>query len=361
MKTVKVLVFSIREDYNARHLYRDFNAFDQLRPLAAMNGVDLQVYMKAYPMNGTSHLHDIKAADVVYCATPYFAPHADIVSLAKRFGKPVWVDHDDYVYDLHPATNKHAPAYMTQNFKKWTPQALSIADVLTASTGHLLDLLKPQAKTAKVHEVLHNALDDRHTYTKLNKEVNTNRVILWRGGGTHVRDLDSVGPEVVDLTHELDWHWTFWTEAGFCPLFPDLNHDPIFRQIPGKQPQPTQRCTFEMAIGLEQYLLKLSRIAPAISIVPLEDTRFNRCKSNIAWLETAAAGAACVAPNLPEWQQPGIVNYDNPAEFKSIVASLAKNPSRCKELNAKAREHIQKHFTLSVVNQKRWEILSQLI
>jgi hypothetical protein len=55
------------------------------------------------------------------------------------------------------------------------------------------------------------------------------------------------------------------------------------------------------------------------------------------------------------------VNYENPAEFKSIVASLAKNPARCKDLNAKAREHIQKHFTLSVVNQKRWEILSQLI
>ena len=66
--------------------------------------------------------------------------------------------------------------------------------------------------------------------------------------------------------------------------------------------------------------------APFLHLYPLPDTAFNRAKPPTAWLEASAVGAACIGPDLPEWQKPGMIHYSPGAiafpgkrDFKTVL------------------------------------------
>ena len=91
---------------------------------------------------------------------------------------------------------------------------------------------------------------------------------------------------------------------------------------------------------------------PKRAITPLCDTPFNRAKSNISWIESTVAGAVCVAPDFPEWNRPGIINYGPTRPFKDAVLEALEVANHGFE-NKKSEEFIRENLMLSTVNQKR--------
>ena len=112
------------------------------------------------------------------------------------------------------------------------------------------------------------------------------------------------------------------------------------------------------------YMELLRQVSPWVNIVPLARNDFNLAKSNLAWLEGSAIGAATLAPKWEEWLRPGVVNYDGPHEFSNRLKGLLdkfgeqdQNSSVLHNVND-SRHCISEEHTLEHINRMRWEILN---
>jgi hypothetical protein len=109
-------------------------------------------------------------------------------------------------------------------------------------------------------------------------------------------------------------------------------------------------------VQYNQYIYDLS---PSINIVPLVDSIFTRCKSNISFIEGTWAGAACLCPDIPEFQKDGVVNYKE--NFGYLLEKLMKSQSFRQENYEKAYQYIQDNLLLSIINQKRIKIIGEVL
>ncbi len=105
----------------------------------------------------------------------------------------------------------------------------------------------------------------------------------------------------------------------------------------------------------------IHRLQPAIMIVPLVDNDFNRAKSNIAWLEGCFAGAAVIAPDFPEFQRPGVLNYSSPEQFGDVLGNAMIGNYDLKKLSEDGWAHIRKYELLTHRNQIRVNALKDLL
>jgi hypothetical protein len=105
-----------------------------------------------------------------------------------------------------------------------------------------------------------------------------------------------------------------------------------------------------------KYFKWLANTAPRIMMVPLADTAFNRCKSNIAWLEATGAGAAVLAPAWPEWGS--CYWYQGPDDFASVLESMLGGTQDA-TWDA-SRTKILDTLTLAYVNVTRMNLIGAL-
>jgi len=176
---------------------------------------------------------------------------------------------------------------------------------------------------------------------------------VWRGGKSHDSDLLAFLPafrEVSRLPQFSKWKWCFMGEIGA------LAASELRKAIPAEN--------LEAGYGdfPHQYMAAFGHLGPWVSIVPLEDSAFNRAKSNLAWIEATCAGAITLAPDWPEWQRPGAVNYTTLKVFEERLRGLIEMFSRA-EVDwqvGDSREFIKENLLLDHANAQRWDIINQL-
>jgi GT2 family glycosyltransferase len=102
----------------------------------------------------------------------------------------------------------------------------------------------------------------------------------WAGGLSHTGDLEMVADVVRELSKEVDWVF-----FGMCPerLRPYV-------------------AEFHEGIPFQSYPRRLAQLGLDLAIAPLEDNRFNRCKSNLRLLEYGACGYPVVASDLEPYR-----------------------------------------------------------
>ena len=88
---------------------------------------------------------------------------------------------------------------------------------------------------------------------------------------------------------------------------------------------------------------------------PMLDTVFNRAKSNCSWIEATSAGMVLIAPNLPEFQRPGVVLTDH---FFAGVKHVMEDDAYLEAFNL-SKEYIKNNLLLSKVNELRENMLTQ--
>lgn len=298
---------------------------------------------------------NLTQCDAVFLQRPFDNEHGMIAKWCRALNVPLWVDYDDLYSAFPDWTPIQQETYGNPQAAEVMRFCLDVANVITVSTPALADALRRESGTDPV--VLPNALN---TYLWPMSSLARQPVITWRGSGGHGGDLDPM--------------------IGTLRLLAKVHGDWQFHWLG----RPHYKCA---AIGtvhpyqdLFSYMELFQELAPAIHIVPLADCEFNRCKSNIAWLEASAAGAVTVAPDLPEWRRPGIVRYatqdtkpgrrdppkaEAPAPVLDSFGDAVSWAIRAGEkkrlaLLAESRRFILDHLRLSQVNRQRWEILRGL-
>jgi len=302
-------------------------------PLSYIDGLDIQVVK-----DGVDWI-DIHQAQGVYVQRPFTKGHLSICELTKRCRKPLWIDYDDNFFQC-PSYNGAYETYA--NSKLYIDSALRLADVVTVSTPRLKEELIPKTKCVIL---LPNAFDDYMYEFQPRDKKNVKNVIHWRGTPTHDGDLLEHREAIVKAHKErLDWAWVF------------VGHKPhLFDGHISKD-----RLAYQHWISTPDMYPEFYKMRPNILMVPLKDNAFNRSKSNIAWIEATAAGAVCVASDLPEFRRPGVrtCSFD---WMEGLLSVMSMNEKELNDMYQKSLNYIHENLRLSHINKIRYEILKEVM
>lgn len=288
---------------------------------------------------------DISRHDILLLQRPVANEHLEMLRVAKSHGLSVWSDWDDPYMNVPP----NNPRYFTYRDPQIQANIKAIAeqsDVLSVSSLQLQnDFKQHNARCALLPNGVDPRITSQHTDTSTKLPM---RRILWRGGDSHNEDLAVFADAIVAAANS-DAPHHMWSWYGLTPhqIMPRLPHGTA-QVIP--------------FTDLQSYWRHLPGLHPNIVIVPLADTHFNKCKSNIAALEGAWAGGAVLAPRWPEWYMPGVTTYDSPVDFEKKLVKLMKTST--KELSAKAAEtwkYANEKLSVDIVNELRSRLLNALL
>ena len=185
----------------------------------------------------------------------------------QEHGKKIVVEQDDRI-EVED-TNIHKKEHEVANASEVIKTTLGIADLVTTTTQYLAGKLSEYNSHVAV---LPNFLDMKRW--DLPKYPNTSREIRigWAGSLTHLEDLLMIEK----------------------PLKKILKEFPQARLIIVGEPRIADyfvgyKTEIMMGVPFEAWPSKLHSLRLDIGIAPLRDSDFNKCKSNIKWLEYSIA------------------------------------------------------------------------
>ena len=284
-----------------------------------------------------------------------FFPEERTVSFVDRVlrsGVPVLYELDDLLLDV-PSTNSNG-IYAARCAPYIVKLIRSCAGV-TVSTRSLAEEILPYHPG--VH-VLPNLLDDDLWLAERDGEEGSRGsdrddrlVIGYTGTPTHHADLEPV-EKALDVIAD-----RYKEKVKF--LFMGCATDRMLR-LPGVSAigfQPSYR----------EYAKVLRRSRIDIAIAPLADNRFNRCKSNIKWLEYSACGIPGVYPDLPPYRssirhgRTGLLVGTRAECWVDAIERLIRNPADRVAIADEARLEIRKEYTLSATAHRYLDVYREIL
>ena len=279
--------------------------------------------------------------DVVYVQRPSTQSYVKIIELAKLNQKKIWIDYDDNLFSV-PVDNPSHGAMDKKEVKECIIQSLRMADLVTVSTEALKRVLS--FHNNNVH-VIPNGYD-KSLFSYAENKPHRQKTILWRGSSTHANDLMEVTPQIVNVAKAYpDYSWAFIGEPFWYTV------------------QEIKKVTNAVCIKTQDpiyYFKTIYDLAPTVQIAPLSDNEFNRAKSNIAWIEGTHAGAVVVAPDFPEWDMPGVNNYDHSLQYTLENVLKCQSKVNASDLDC-AKRYIDEYLLLDIINKKRVELIKSIL
>lgn len=279
----------------------------------------------------------LSTIDVAFFQRPGHQINVNQIAEVKKFNIPIWVDYDDDPFCLDK-TNPAYEFFNTDEKQAVIREVLRLADIISVSTPNLKEQFLKEAPDAKII-VVPNAVDDT-LFSLESSDHPRNKIIALRGGSSHGDDWGQYKETILRLSKDFPEYT--WTIMGFHPEW--------MNQIENIK-------IYEFS-DIPTYFRNLMELRPAIAIVPLTDTLFNRSKSNIAFQEFTLAGAAVIASDLPEFRQPGCTTIKDDSELTTAVSQLIGYPDLVQDAYKTALKHLPR---LSDVNELRSDIIEELL
>ena len=246
-------------------------------------------------------------------------------------GKPLVYETDDLLIST-PLGNPSRPS--TERAAPWILKLIQNATALTVSTEEMKRTLAPYHSA--IH-VLPNLLDDELWLTPtLPVRPGEPLVIGFAGTPTHLLDLGFMGAALTRLQEKHGDRIRFVFMGCATEATKAL---PNFSFLPFKPNYRTYAQTLQEA-GIH------------IGLAPLHDNFFNRCKSNIKWLEYAACGIAGVYSDLPPYRdvragETGLVAANTADAWFEALDRLVSEPGLREAIVAEARREVEARYSLS--------------
>lgn len=287
-----------------------------------------------------------RAHDGAFFQRPCTNEHRGAMQMCMESGMKVWVDYDDLLTEI-PTANPTYYQYMAKNIQENIEWCIKNADIVTVSTAPLAAKISQWSKNVRV---VPNALD---TSLKSVKERGTpkprNKIMAWRGTPTHTRDLLRYARAILTVSRDetgpgKEWLWHFIGDTAWIVSDSMVHH----------------RTFLTKPMGTIEYHRHIQLMQPSCFHVPLDESDFNRCKSNIAWIEASFAGAACIAPAWEVWDVPGAILYKSEEEYANAMYAVIKGEVDVEKSAKTSWDFIQENLTLEKVNEARVDVMCEL-
>jgi len=302
-------------------------------PSASLSGqmeLNWEVKLEAGRYN-VDNINIIKEADLIVIQR--FFPRKeteDVINRILASGKPVIYETDDLLTDIPAGNGSHLlgekAAFRIQEF-------LPKVQAVTVSTENLAKVYRQYNR--HIH-VLPNLIDET-LWTRTSPAGCDKLVICYAGTPTHQDDLAIIEEALERIAVAFADRVTF--------KFIGCTTKRISR-IPGFS-------FLEFNAAYSPYAQFLQKTEIDIALAPLKDNQFNRCKSNIKWLEYSACGIAGVYSDLPPYNtsvrngETGLLVENNADAWYRAIETLILDAELRKKMARKAREEVLDNYTLT--------------
>lgn len=274
----------------------------------------------AFEFNDRTFMDISQDADVFW-STMIFSDEEFLkaMNLREWSGAKWIVDIDDNIYQVpmdNPMGNRVA------SLKEEIERCFRMADGITVSVPMLKRLYEPLNDNIFVQK---NGLDPKiwKPLAKL-KKPNERIRIGWRGAYGHKDDLELVYPALAKLKEKYDFDLVAF----------------------GTKPDRLD-WKFEGWIGVLEYPEKLASLNLDIALCPLLDSSYNRCKSNLNWIENAALGTPVVyTPTENQQDLPGIA-ANTSFEWYEALEKLITDTAYRRKLGKQCQNHVWEHYDMN--------------
>lgn len=296
-----------------------------------MNHSQNSFYISMNEMNE----QDLGVADVIIlqqtCAPEKILP---AYKFSRKHGKLLIAELDDAftIQDDNPVKEQ----FVKNEAGKWLENLCGVADVVTVTTDYLAETVRECLKKHNVKKdivVLPNYLDMERWNMPLKRNYADEVRILWAGSRTHRNDMKWLAPIIKRICKK--YPQVKFLYAG------DYMLQPLFKEI-----------NSEYIDGVEfvYWPAKLNSLRADIGVAPLLDTQFNRCKSNLKYLEYGIAGLAGVYSDVVykhtiEDGKTGFI-AKTADEFYEKIAKLIENPELRGRLSRGAYNDVVENYNV---------------
>ncbi|MCG8276529.1 glycosyltransferase [Stenotrophomonas sp. NLF4-10] len=191
-----------------------------------------------------------------------------------RFSRALKVfELDDYLPNL-PVKNIHRE-HMPRDILRSLRRAFALVDRVVVSTPALAEAFAGMHPDIRIAG---NRLPPAwwRNLPAPRRNTGTKPRVGWAGGVSHAGDLEMIAGVITELAGEVDWVF-----LGMCP----------------EQLRPCV-AEFHPGVDITVYPRTLARLNLDLAIAPLEQNRFNECKSNLRLLEYGACAVPVVCSDV---------------------------------------------------------------
>lgn len=299
-------------------------------------------------------------ADIVVFHRPDDPKKFELMKLLKQVGKKIVIDNDDTYKDgdgikLNTYFNAERVKRGLQTINKIMDAAIIEADLITCTTEVLADEYR---RLNKEVVVLPNCVDPFYFEEPLLNETDVVRIGITGSIGMS-SDLDVLAPIIKHYEKDRRVKIVFFSlpanRASNPMLSQAYEHEYNFLDSVDVEWHPT--------VNADVYYDKINSLKLDIMLIPRADNYFNRCKSNLKFLESSMFEIPVIASGFPDGKAPYQVDPDD-AKHMSIVIDNSKwveeieklivDKELRREMGKKAHDYVLNKYDINT-NAHKWE------
>lgn len=330
-----------------------------LLPLSANGWDGDQTSIKLDTKQPESKSKAVQDADVVVFHRPDDPTKLQIAELLKGAGKKIVFDNDDTFKDdggfkFNEYMDKERLERGLATINTTIDTFIRKADLVTCSTEFLK---KEYEKLNPNVVVLPNCIDPFYFDEPLRNEGDKVRIGLV-GSIAVTSDLEVAKPIIEHFQGRKDVTLVLFS-------LPPANHDKITRELYSEEYKFLESVDIEWQpfVNMEDYYDTLNSLKLDIAIIPRGDNYFNRCKSNLKFLEMSMFEIPVVAQGFSDGQSPYQQDPEDAAhmsiaydtqDFINKIEELVKDKEKRREMGRKAKEYVENKYDIEK-NAYKWE------
>lgn len=331
-----LFISGCREDLPHPWRYRVLHQREQLEACGITTG---EVYFQELSLNQLRYYRVF-----IFFRCPYTEMIGKFVAVARKLNKKVFYDIDDLVIDTKytdqipyvqqmSKTDKAAYDENVENMGR----LLRLCDMAITTTNCLVEELREYVPDVLINRNTASeemvALSRQANLTKKKKSSHRVRLGYFSGSITHNADVEMILPVLIEILEE-------YPQVELC-LTGELDLPTELNQYKDR----VLRFPFGDWRKLPEMIAQID-----INLAPLEDTIFNRAKSENKWVEAALVKVVTVASDVGAFRDciengvNGILCQDR-QEWKMALVRLIEDKEYREGLGEKAYQYCREHCT----------------
>lgn len=279
---------------------------------------------------------------------------AALFGLKKKFNcKIVW-DFDDDLFNIRPSQSAYKVYPPGSRGRALLGAAMTYCDAITVSTETLKESLSKTLKeifNVDIPIYVCSNFINVEKWTKIKYRPSNSPTIGYYGSTTHNDDLELIKPTLYKILEKYPTVRLEFVGAmsmkDTVDFFKDIPDDELLKRV--KLSGGTS--------GWDGFPEMLINKNWDIALAPLINDKFNECKSNIKWMETAMKQIPCVCSDIVTYntsigKNDGILAKDK--EWFNKLSKLIENPDYRVFIGKNARKSVEDNFSAEAIIPQ-WE------
>jgi len=297
-------------------------------------------------------LDEMRGSDVIVFHRAEEQKYHDLARMLKRDGKKIVMDNDDTfkLEGYHPLGNFTADGKKVDNLKRRSDninEFIEMCDLVTTTTKTLKE------EYSKLNEnvvILPNCIDPEDWEEPLRNETDKVRIGIV-GSAALEYDYLHIKHIIKDMSEREDVELVMFGLG-------DMKHrkdNPLVTKVFKDEYTFWDSIEFEHFpwVKVQDYPETLNEMKLDMMLIPRQDNYFNRCKSNVKFLEAAMCEIPVIAQSFDDAPYEEITNGENGFLIKDnknwseVIEGLIKDKELRRKVGKNAKAYALKHYDIN--------------